>query len=404
MPNTPDLPIPKQDQPDNEDLAVNLIRQKVDYLYSKNEPSVVAEEAEIETKGAQSKHQKFLKTLVSSGKNMAQIQTTWHEYYQELDEQDKKQVWQEFYDNYSGQTNTTKPADRHVNPHRSAHIPKHFTPRHLIGQFEPTTDSPHSHRSTKQIKKRLIKTVSANGKLKAKHHLKSLLFGFGVGLFVILIFMFGFFNERLIGPLISPSKNLTNTPIITNPNITTTSDMLPKIIIPKINAEAPVVYYVNTIADKDIDSGLENGVVHYPTTPLPGQNGNLVIVGHSANNIFNRGKYKFAFALLNRLQEGDTFMIQYSGQIFTYRVYVNKIVEATDVSVLGPTDKAATATLITCYPPGTNWKRTVVIGEQISPSITNNTVAANTSSDQTPSLVPGNSISLFQRLFGWIWN
>jgi sortase A len=136
---------------------------------------------------------------------------------------------------------------------------------------------------------------------------------------------------------------------------------------------------------------------------VPGQDGNVAIVGHSSNNLFNKGKYKFAFVLLNRMQVGDTFMLNYNSQQYIYKIYERKIVKPNDVSVLGPTDKTATATLITCDPPGTALNRLVVIGEQISPSISKNT-AASTASTAKPTIVPGNPESLFQRLVQWIWH
>src|SRR6185503_5172973 len=118
----------------------------------------------------------------------------------------------------------------------------------------------------------------------------------------------------------------------------------PEVIIPKINAEVPVVYNVNTTADEAIQEGLTEGVVHYPTSANPGEDGNVVIVGHSSGNIFNLGNYKFAFSLLRELDNGDTFFLQKDGKRYTYQVYRKEVVKPTDVSVLGPADTPATAT------------------------------------------------------------
>ncbi len=79
------------------------------------------------------------------------------------------------------------------------------------------------------------------------------------------------------------------------------------------------------------------------------------------------------------------------------------IVKPTDVGVLGPTDKTATLTLITCDPPGTSINRLVIKAEQISPAATANIAAADpTVSENVPQIVPGNAPSLFERLFGWL--
>lgn len=406
MPVAPDLPLPNQENTENDrvdksDSTIEILRQRVSSLYQ-DEPSVIEEEKEIDSSGSHSKHQKFIEELMNSGKSVAEIQTAWHNYYQTLSDQDKRLVWQEFYENQSRQSKYLKSLSQEQPKQPKTKQPAQHKPKQVIGQIE----EPKKNRTQNAaaIKKKLLNSVSAGGKLQKKHHIQSLIFGIGVGLIVIFIFMFGFFNERIIAPLISPSKSLTSTPIIIDPTASNEVGPEPLVIIPKINVEIPVVYGVNSINEKVILNSLDSGVVHYPTSPLPGQNGNVAIVGHSSNNIFNKGKYKFAFVLLSRLQEGDTFMLNYNGQRYIYRIYSKKIVKPTDVSVLGPTDKQATATLITCDPPGTALNRLIVIGEQISPNPVNNAVATTIKTDAQPKSVPGESISLFQRLFGWIWN
>jgi sortase A len=221
-----------------------------------------------------------------------------------------------------------------------------------------------------------------------------------MGALVVLIVLFSFFNERFIAPLIQPSRNITNTPIISTDAVVGPN---PEVIIPAINVEAPVVYGVDTINDAAIAKALENGVVHYADTAMPGQNGNVVIVGHSSSNIFNVGKYKFAFVLLSRLSVGDTFFLQKDGKRYTYQIYKKEVVKPTDVGVLAPTDKPASATLITCDPPGTNLNRMVIIGEQISPNPSANTAATTQNALATKtSLIPGNSQSLWSRLVNWL--
>ena len=164
-----------------------------------------------------------------------------------------------------------------------------------------------------------------------------------------------------------------------------------------------MVYNVNSISEDSIQKGLENGVVYYADTAKPGQNGNGVIVGHSSNNIFNKGKYKFAFVLLSRLENGDTFYLQRDGKRYTYQVYLKEIVAPTNVSVLGPRDKPATVSLITCDPPGTSLNRLVVVGEQISPSPTSNTPQVTQNVLATSSAkIPGNAESLWHRIWDWL--
>lgn len=138
---------------------------------------------------------------------------------------------------------------------------------------------------------------------------------------------------------------------------------------------------------------------------MPGQDGNVVIVGHSSNNIFNKGKYKFAFVLLSKLDKGDTFYLQKDGKRYTYQVYDREIVKPQDVNVLGVGDKLATATLITCDPPGTSINRLVVSGQQISPDPSTNAAASTQNTlAQKATQIPGNSPSLWSRLVNWLKN
>src|SRR5690606_37361669 len=145
------------------------------------------------------------------------------------------------------------------------------------------------------LKKQLTSRVRVRGKLSRRQHLKSLMFGLSAGAFTVLLLLFGFFNERFIAPFITPSRNVSATPLILDENSAVGAD--PRLIIPKINVEVPVVYDVETVEEDAVQAGLERGVVHYATTSNPGEQGNGAIFGHSSNNILNKGKYKFAFVL-----------------------------------------------------------------------------------------------------------
>jgi sortase A len=411
------LPLPNQtttdttddastNQKKNVDAALELIRHKVDEVYEK-EPSALQEEQEILASGTHSKHQKFIKKLMDSGKGLAEVQTEWHAYYQRLPDNEKQQVWNEFYDNYGRASKSHHAATKDSTPKQEA--PNVIAPDKqlsvistpVLGSVKPAEEPPKAGKKTiAETKAELLDKVTARGKLTPKHHLQSLFFGLSMGLLVVVFVMFSFFNERFIAPFITPSKTASSSPIIINPNEKVGPDS--KVIIPKINVDVPVVYDVASNDEKEIQAALENGVVQYPGTPVPGQNGNVVVVGHSSNNLLNRGKYKFAFVLLNKLDVGDTITMQYGGKRYVYKVYEKTIVKPTDVSVLGPTDKTASLTLITCDPPGTSINRLIVRAEQISPSTNENIAAAPSSTvADTPEIVPGNAPTLFDRLFGW---
>lgn len=396
------LPLP-QEQPDEPaqqpaNQAAQVIRAKVAALYT-DEPLAKEEIQEIADSGVHSKHQKYMQELSNSGKSLAEIQTAWHTYYQNLPDTEKHEVWQEFYANHARATRQrTAHHTTNQKPEPAQESQQSIKAKATSGSVEQDTQGT---RSVSDIKSNILGTVTARGKLQKKHHVQSLIFGLSMGLIVVGIFMFGFFNEKFIAPLITPSREVTSTQIIVDPNANVAVGPEPKIIIPKINLEIPMVY-VDTIDEKAIQNGLENGAVHYATSPKPGQNGNVVVVGHSSSNIFNNGKYKFAFVLLNRLQVGDTFMMNYNGKRYTYKIFERKIVKPSDVSVLGPNERTATATLITCDPPGSNVNRLIMVADQISPNVNDNVAADTAPEVPQAATVPGNSVSLFQRLFGWI--
>jgi sortase A len=392
--------------------AADLIRSKIDALYA-HEPNARKEAAEaVQAPAPRSTHQQFMYQLSTSGKSLADIQTDWHNYYVALSDDDKRQVWQEFY-----ATNARTPSSytRYVQqqaitteqhpPHKDTETPHHA--KATVGiAYEPTTVPVSGTRNLASIKKRVLKKVRSQQKaqLKAKHHLQSLMFGLGVGGITIVIFLFSFFNEMVIAPFIQPGSHASATPIILDNNGIAPSS-LPEVIVPKINLQLPVIYGSQSINEADVQSALEDGIFHYPTTSLPGQQGNAAYFGHSSNNIFNKGKYKFAFALLHELEPGDIFYLTQDSKLYTYKVFDKRVVEPTDTWVLNPVEgKTATATLITCDPPGTSAHRLIVWGEQVSPSPTGDAPApapATPATNVTNTELPGNAPSLWSRVWHW---
>lgn len=138
-----------------------------------------------------------------------------------------------------------------------------------------------------------------------------------------------------------------------------------QIIVPKIGVTAPIIF-AKSRTESDIQSYLTQGVVHYAGTANPGEVGNVFITGHSSNFWWVKGNYNYVFVNLDKLAVGDQAKIYHNGKKFVYSVKETKVVDPKDVSVLAPSD-VPTLTLMTCVPPGTNWRRLVVKLDQISP-------------------------------------
>lgn len=177
------------------------------------------------------------------------------------------------------------------------------------------------------------------------------------------------------------------------------------LIIPKINVRVPIIF-TNTLNETEILKSLENGVVHYAGTANPGENGNSVFFGHSSNDWWEPGNYKFVFVLLEKMVPGDTYEVHYQSRKYVYKITQTKIVAPNDLSVLAQTPNP-TSTLITCTPPGTSWRRFIVYAEQIEPvpnaapvQQASNTPATNqTSVDSTKSgVLPSASPSIFSQI------
>jgi len=120
--------------------------------------------------------------------------------------------------------------------------------------------------------------------------------------------------------------------------------------IPKLKINTALV----TIAGDDLDDSL----VHYGGTGLPGQYGTAVVFGHSTlPQFYSPTNYKSIFSLLPSLKIGDEIDVSYDGVQYRYLVYDMEVLDPTDLSVLEQQLDDSYLTLVTCVPPGTMWKR-----------------------------------------------
>jgi sortase A len=178
----------------------------------------------------------------------------------------------------------------------------------------------------------------------------------------------------------------------------------PTIRIPAIGVEAPIIDEP-TYTEWKVQLALRRGVVHYGQTVSPGQNGNMVVLGHSSGQLWAPGDYKFIFTLLDKLKAGDRVSIDYQGTRYTYEVTGSDIVSPDDLTVLTQTDKPMLS-LITCTPVGTSKNRLIVHAKLISPKPTTTESAESIKKSTQPvtaTELPGSdhSVSLWQRVRNW---
>ena len=88
------------------------------------------------------------------------------------------------------------------------------------------------------------------------------------------------------------------------------------------------------------DDTLGIAIGHFPSSPLPGQPGNVAVSAH--RDTFFRN--------LKDVRRNDEITMTTGSGSYLYRVMSYKVVAPTDVSVLDPTPGENALTLVTCYP------------------------------------------------------
>ena len=137
------------------------------------------------------------------------------------------------------------------------------------------------------------------------------------------------------------------------------------ITIPKINAQAPLIWSVDPWREEIYQKVLKSGVAHAKGTALPGDGGRSFIFAHSSGNPFEITQYNTVFLKLGELKIGDAIEIKRDGEVYKYSVTQTKIVNPWETQYLM---KSETPGIIvqTCWPIGTSLKRLLVFAAPVS--------------------------------------
>lgn len=124
--------------------------------------------------------------------------------------------------------------------------------------------------------------------------------------------------------------------------------------IPEISVSLPIYHGTD-------ESVLQIAVGHLEWSSLPvgGESSHCVLSGHRA---LPSAKL---FTDLDKLREGDIFMLRVLDEVLTYEVDKISIVEPTQVSALQVVEGEDLCTLVTCTPYGINTHRLLVRGHRI---------------------------------------
>ncbi len=314
-------------------------------------------------------------------------------------------AWQDYYKKYYERYYTEQVIKTAQVLQESTQTPK----IQAIGSEQAIKESPEEKpqvitkkRAMEELKASLLSKVESSAKKvrKSRHFVPII-----SALAVLLIFCFLQYNQLIVANVkayITPG-NIKPQNIIVDPESTVNVGPDPRLIIPKINVDTPVFYDI-TPDQASLDKAMENGVAQFNipgASSHPGEIGNTVLSGHSSNDVFAPGDYKYIFIQLDKLEVGDTIYANYKGKRYTYSVTKKEVVKPTEVNKLVyPTDKPV-MTLITCTPIGTALNRLLVTAEQVYPDPSSASAAPEASSSgQSSSSIPGQGEpTLLERVF-----
>jgi sortase family protein len=270
------------------------------------------------------------------------------------------------------------------------------------GTTPATTDTVSAQNPIKRLRAQIQQTVRDKAKkvTKSRHFIPAL-----AGVLVLFAFVFLQYNRVLFGMAAAYTTpgNVDPQNIIVNPSSDAPVGPDPRLIIPKLNVDVPVIYGVNAADHNAQMKAMEKGAAHFAiagANAVPGQVGNAVFSAHSSNDAFAPGDHKFVFAQNEKLVKDDIIYMHYQGKRYTYAVTKKEVVLPNEVSRIQIQTDKPILTLISCVPLGTAEKRLLVFAEQISPDPSGATKSTEPVTTQSGAIPGKPSPTLLERLFG----
>ncbi len=365
----------------NNEAAAQIIRSQIDNLYDK-QATIDKITPITDTDSHPKSHAEH---TAPQSEDWKKYHTAWQDYYQKY--------YEGYYKHHLKIATQQQVVDVQA---------KNLSPEEKKSYFShnpdptPTTDEEVMF----DLHQRLVGRVKeSTTKIKTSRHFWPLLSGI-VAVFILLFLQYNQFLVSNVVAYISPG-NIDPQNIIVDPSTDVIVSPAPRLIIPKINVDAPVFYDIGNDYTSQM-AAMDKGLAHFAVpgaSSHPGQIGNTVIAGHSTSDLFSTSDYKFIFAQLEKLNIGDTIYANYNSKRYTYTVTKKETVKPTDVNKLVYQTDKPILTLLTCTPIGTAISRLLVTAEQISPD-PNQSTAAPSSSNAADTAMPGNSPTLLERIFG----
>lgn len=137
------------------------------------------------------------------------------------------------------------------------------------------------------------------------------------------------------------------------------------IYIPKIMAKSKVIPNVDPGNKKQYLWALTQGVAEAAGLSHPGEEGTTYLFAHSVGSRIDFARYNAIFYLLHRIDKGDEVEVVYKENLYKYRVSDKEVIEADNTKYLQDQKGEERLVLQTCFPPGTAWKRLIVIARRV---------------------------------------
>ncbi len=130
--------------------------------------------------------------------------------------------------------------------------------------------------------------------------------------------------------------------------------------IPSLGIQAKVLNPASTDI-KVLDTNLLSGAVHYPTSAVPGEDGNVIIFGHSSYQfpLLHNQAYR-TFNDIDKLTAGDTIIVHSNDTAYIYMVASVEQQKADTAAAIPLQVASPRLTLVTCTSFGVKGDRIVV--------------------------------------------
>ncbi len=154
--------------------------------------------------------------------------------------------------------------------------------------------------------------------------------------------------------------------ISSNQRVLTAPDPFFSVIIPKIGASERVIPNVDASNPSEYVPALQKGIAHAKGSVFPGIVGTTFLFAHSTDSIWDVGRYNAVFYLLKDLTVGDDIIVFFQNHRYNYKVTNTEIVDPSQVNLLTKAQQTQEQLVLqTCWPPGTTWKRIIVVAKPV---------------------------------------